>query len=143
MSRKGDCYDNAPMESFFHTLKTELVHHSHHATRADATRVSLPISRASTIEPVVYQPDRDGAKSSLTQSIISEEDHYPAPARIRQSGGLLHMRTPAVGEAIEIVDRLGAGLANDIAKPRFAGIHGLMAVIIVAVGNPPMDLSSE
>src|ERR1700710_2846631 len=27
MSRKGDCYDNAPMESFFHTLKTELVHH--------------------------------------------------------------------------------------------------------------------
>jgi putative transposase len=29
MSRKGDCYDNAPMESFFHTLKTELVYHRH------------------------------------------------------------------------------------------------------------------
>jgi transposase InsO family protein len=27
MSRKGDCWDNAPMESFFHTLKTERVHH--------------------------------------------------------------------------------------------------------------------
>ena len=38
MSRKGDCYDNAPMESFFHTLKTELVHHWHYATRAEATR---------------------------------------------------------------------------------------------------------
>ena len=38
MSRKGDCYDNAPMESFFHTLKTELVYHTHYATRADATR---------------------------------------------------------------------------------------------------------
>jgi len=25
MSRKGDCYDNAPMESFFSTLKAELV----------------------------------------------------------------------------------------------------------------------
>lgn len=37
MSRKGDCYDNAPMESFFHTLKTELVHHRHYATRAEAT----------------------------------------------------------------------------------------------------------
>ena len=24
MSRKGNCWDNAPMESFFHTLKTEL-----------------------------------------------------------------------------------------------------------------------
>src|SRR5260370_17949145 len=38
MSRKGDCYDNAPMESFFHTLKTELVHHRQYATRKEATR---------------------------------------------------------------------------------------------------------
>jgi putative transposase len=38
MSRKGDCYDNAPMESFFHTLKTELVHHRQYPTRAEATR---------------------------------------------------------------------------------------------------------
>jgi putative transposase len=38
MSRKADCYDNAPMESFFHTLKTELVHHRHYTTRAEATR---------------------------------------------------------------------------------------------------------
>jgi putative transposase len=38
MSRKGNCYDNAPMESFFHTLKTELVHHRHYATRGEATR---------------------------------------------------------------------------------------------------------
>ena len=38
MSRKADCYDNAPMESFFHTLKTELVHHQHYATREDARR---------------------------------------------------------------------------------------------------------
>ena len=26
MSRKGNCWDNAVAESFFHTLKTELVH---------------------------------------------------------------------------------------------------------------------
>jgi transposase InsO family protein len=26
MSRKANCWDNAPMESFFGTLKTELVH---------------------------------------------------------------------------------------------------------------------
>jgi putative transposase len=38
MSRKGNCYDNAPMESFFHTLKTELVHHRHYATREEARR---------------------------------------------------------------------------------------------------------
>ena len=41
MSRKADCYDNAPMESFFHTLKTEFVHHRHYATRAEAKRDNL------------------------------------------------------------------------------------------------------
>ena len=38
MSRKGNCYDNAPMESFFHTIKTELIHHQHYATREEASR---------------------------------------------------------------------------------------------------------
>jgi putative transposase len=36
MSRKGNCYDNAPMESFWGTLKNELVHHRRYATRAQA-----------------------------------------------------------------------------------------------------------
>jgi putative transposase len=38
MSRKGDCYDNAPMESFWGTLKNELVHHRRYATREQARR---------------------------------------------------------------------------------------------------------
>jgi putative transposase len=38
MSRKGDCYDNAPMESFWGTLKNELVHHCRYATRQRAIR---------------------------------------------------------------------------------------------------------
>ena len=36
MSRKGNCYDNAVIESFFHTLKTEEVNLSHYATRRQA-----------------------------------------------------------------------------------------------------------
>jgi putative transposase len=40
MSRKADCWDNAPMESFFHTLKTELVHHCDYPTR-EVARSSL------------------------------------------------------------------------------------------------------
>jgi transposase InsO family protein len=36
MSRKGDCWDNAPMESFFATLKKELTHHEDYQTRDDA-----------------------------------------------------------------------------------------------------------
>jgi putative transposase len=38
MSRKGNCYDNAPIESFFGTLKTELVHHRRYRTREEAAR---------------------------------------------------------------------------------------------------------
>ncbi len=33
MSRKGDCWDNAVAESFFHLLKTELTYHEHWLTR--------------------------------------------------------------------------------------------------------------
>jgi transposase InsO family protein len=36
MSGKGDCWDNAAAESFWSTLKTELVHHQHYATRDEA-----------------------------------------------------------------------------------------------------------
>lgn len=39
MSRKGNCWDNAPMESFFGTLKTESLHHYRFATREGARRV--------------------------------------------------------------------------------------------------------
>ena len=38
MSGKGNCYDNAPMESFWGMLKTELVHHKRYATRREAIR---------------------------------------------------------------------------------------------------------
>jgi transposase InsO family protein len=36
MSDKGNCYDNAPMESFWGMLKSELVHHRQYKTRAEA-----------------------------------------------------------------------------------------------------------
>ena len=38
MSRKGNCYDNAPMESFWGTLKNELIHHHHYRTREEAIK---------------------------------------------------------------------------------------------------------
>ncbi len=38
MSRKGNCYDNAVAESFFHTLKTELVYDCRYEKRSEATQ---------------------------------------------------------------------------------------------------------
>ena len=37
MSRKGHCWDNAHMESFFHTLKTEMIYFQHFRTLEEAT----------------------------------------------------------------------------------------------------------
>jgi len=39
MSRKGDCWDNAVAESFFHTLKTQLIHHVRFKTFEEAERI--------------------------------------------------------------------------------------------------------
>ena len=38
MSRTACCYDNAPMGSFFHTLKVELVHQRRWTTHDEARR---------------------------------------------------------------------------------------------------------
>jgi putative transposase len=80
MSRKGDCYDNAPMESFFHTLKTELVHHRQYATRTEAKRdifayIEGFYNRTRRHSAIGYISPID--KSSLTLSIFSGEDHLP------------------------------------------------------------------
>jgi len=40
MSRRGNCWDNAPMESFWSTLKCERVHQAHYATH-DQARASI------------------------------------------------------------------------------------------------------
>ena len=57
MSATGNCYDNAVMESFFHTLKTEVVYFERYRTRADA--------RQSIFEYIEVFYDRIRRHSSL------------------------------------------------------------------------------
>jgi transposase InsO family protein len=57
MSRRGNCYDNAVMESFFGTLKTELVHHEAYVTREEA--------RQSRFEYIEVFYDRQRRHSAL------------------------------------------------------------------------------
>ncbi len=57
MSRTGNCYDNAAKESFFHTLKTDLVHHEHYRTRDEA--------RASVFEYIEAFYNRQRIHSTL------------------------------------------------------------------------------
>ena len=43
ISRKGDCWDNAVAESFFKSLKTELIYHQDYSTRKQAELAVLAI----------------------------------------------------------------------------------------------------
>jgi putative transposase len=61
MSRKGNCYDNAPVESFFSSLKNEFVRHrrfEHHAeTRyAIAEYIEVFYNRQRLNKALVYKP---------------------------------------------------------------------------------------
>jgi putative transposase len=68
MSRRGDCWDNAPMESFFASLKKELVHDADFATRATA--------RAALVEYIEVFYNTKRRHSSLG---------YVSPAEYEQS----------------------------------------------------------
>ena len=70
MSGKGNCYDNAVKESFFHTLKTELCDHEHYRTRAQA--------RASVFEFIEVFYNRTRLHSSLGYRSPSEFEAQPA-----------------------------------------------------------------
>lgn len=41
MSRKGNCYHNAPMESFWGSMKNGMIHHHRYATRADSFTLNI------------------------------------------------------------------------------------------------------
>ena len=81
MSRKADCYDNAPMESFFHALKTEPVHRHYYQTWAEVQRDIFAFIDGFYNKPGFHSAigyissDRDGAKSRLNPSAFSGEDH--------------------------------------------------------------------
>jgi hypothetical protein len=54
MSGTGNCYDNAAMESFFHTLKTEHVYCEHYLTREQAKRSIFEYILDSTVFLMCY-----------------------------------------------------------------------------------------
>ena len=68
MSRRANCWDNAPMESFFASLKKELVHDEDYDTREEA--------RASIFEYIEVFYNRQRRHSSLG---------YVSPAEYEQS----------------------------------------------------------
>ena len=78
MSRRGKCLDNAPMESFFASLKTERVHEARFRTRAEA--------KAAVFEYIEVFYNRQRLHSTLG---------YRTPAEARASIEVITMREAA------------------------------------------------
>ena len=70
MSRKGDCYDNAPMESFWGTLKNELIHHYRYKTREQAIR------QITEYIEVFYNRQRRQARLGYLSPAVYERQFY-------------------------------------------------------------------
>jgi transposase InsO family protein len=70
MSGKGNCYDNAPMESFWGTLKQELVHHRRYRTRLEAMRDIIEY-----IE-IFYNRQRRQARLGFLSPMVYEQRYY-------------------------------------------------------------------
>ena len=70
MSGRGNCYDNAPMESFWGMLKQELVHHRRYRTRLEAMQ-----DITEYIE-IFYNRQRLQAKLVFLSPVAYEQRYY-------------------------------------------------------------------
>ena len=70
MSRRGNCYDNAPMESFWGLLKNELVHHRKFKTRAEA------IEAITEYIEIFYRRQRTQARLGYLSPAAFERQYY-------------------------------------------------------------------
>lgn len=73
MSGTGNCYDNAPMESFWGTLKQELVHHRRYASRREAVK-----DITEYIE-IFYNRQRLQARLGFLSPAAFERKYYAEP----------------------------------------------------------------
>jgi transposase InsO family protein len=72
MSRKGNCYDNAPIESFWGTLKRELIHHKRYRTRQEA------IQEITEYIEVFYNRQRRQKRLGYLSPVVYEQKFYAA-----------------------------------------------------------------
>jgi putative transposase len=70
MSGKGNCFDNAPMESFWGTLKQELVFHRHYASRREA------IQDITEYIEIFYNRQRIQARLGYLSPAVFEQKYY-------------------------------------------------------------------
>ncbi len=70
MSRRGNCYDNAPMESFWGTLKNELIHHRRYTARQEA------IQDITEYIEIFYNRQRRQKRLGYFSPAVFEKNYY-------------------------------------------------------------------
>jgi len=80
MSRKGHCYDNATMESFFGTLKTELIYHRRYRTRQEA------IQEIREYIEIFYNRQRRQSRLGYLSPVAFEREFYKKRAANHRYG---------------------------------------------------------
>jgi len=70
MNRKGNCFDNAPMESFWGTLKQELVYHRRYRTRREA------IQDITEYIEIFYNRQRRQVRLGFLSPVVYEQRYY-------------------------------------------------------------------
>lgn len=70
MSRKGCCYDNAPIESFWGTMKNELIYHQHYAARGQA------ISEITEYIEIFYNRQRLQKRLGYLSPVVYEQQFH-------------------------------------------------------------------
>lgn len=73
VSRKGDCWDNAPMESFWGSLKNELVHHQRFVTREQAKQ------EITEYIEIFYNRIRKQARLGYLSPVAFTQQYYAKP----------------------------------------------------------------
>lgn len=90
MSRRGNCHDNAVVESFFNLLKQERIRRKVYRTRDEARRDVFDY-----IE-MFYNPTRKHARNGMLSPIEFERQHKASPEGVQKSRG---GSDPAAAEA--------------------------------------------
>jgi transposase InsO family protein len=83
MSRKGNCYDNAPMESFWGTFKNELIYRKRYKTREEAVK-----DITEYIE-IFYNRERIQERLGHLSPVLYEQIFYKKNSRMNSSCPLL------------------------------------------------------
>jgi len=96
MRRRGNCYDNAPIESFRGALKNELVHHQRFATREPAR---LAISEY--IE-IFYNRQRTQARLNYQSPVALTQRFYLNRIAAQPVG--LHEFRPTSGGSMSVLE---------------------------------------